>query len=200
MRHFSYANVVATLALFLALGGVSYAAVKLPRDSVGATQIRAGAVGTSEVRDGSLTAADFARGALAGQAAVPGPAGPTGATGAIGPRGATGATGPQGATGLQGPAGPSGLLHLRQISAARTLPAGSGYGYYDASCDTPGQRVVSGGFKTAGTAGIGGIAVANSYPFGLAQWSVAVYRPANTDGTVARSFTIELLCADVPED
>ncbi len=31
----SYANVVATLALFLALGGVSYATVKLPRNSVG---------------------------------------------------------------------------------------------------------------------------------------------------------------------
>ena len=31
----SYANVVATLALFIALGGASYAAVTLPHDSVG---------------------------------------------------------------------------------------------------------------------------------------------------------------------
>ncbi len=31
----TYANVVATLALFIALGGVSYAAVKIPTNSVG---------------------------------------------------------------------------------------------------------------------------------------------------------------------
>jgi hypothetical protein len=40
----SYANVVSTLALFLALGGASYAALTLPRDSVGAAQLRDGAV------------------------------------------------------------------------------------------------------------------------------------------------------------
>jgi hypothetical protein len=36
----SYANVVATLALFVALGGASYAAVALPRNSVGTPQLR----------------------------------------------------------------------------------------------------------------------------------------------------------------
>lgn len=35
----SYANVVATLALFIALGGASYAAVELPANSVGVRQI-----------------------------------------------------------------------------------------------------------------------------------------------------------------
>ena len=35
------ANAVAYMALFVALGGTSYAAVKLPRNSVKATQIRA---------------------------------------------------------------------------------------------------------------------------------------------------------------
>lgn len=40
-----YANVVATLALFLALGGVSYATIALPEHSVGAAQLRAEAVG-----------------------------------------------------------------------------------------------------------------------------------------------------------
>ena len=43
----SYANVVATLALILGLGGASYAAVSLPANSVGARQLRSGAVGTS---------------------------------------------------------------------------------------------------------------------------------------------------------
>jgi hypothetical protein len=40
----SYANVVASLALFIALGGVSYAVVELPAGSVGSAQLRDGAV------------------------------------------------------------------------------------------------------------------------------------------------------------
>jgi hypothetical protein len=42
--HLSYANVISTLALFIALGGASYAATSLSRDSVGTPQIRQGAV------------------------------------------------------------------------------------------------------------------------------------------------------------
>jgi hypothetical protein len=41
---FTYANVTATIALFVALGGASYAAVELPAHSVGARQLRRGAV------------------------------------------------------------------------------------------------------------------------------------------------------------
>jgi hypothetical protein len=40
----TYANVVATLALFVALGGASYAAISLPAHSVGTVQLRDGAV------------------------------------------------------------------------------------------------------------------------------------------------------------
>jgi hypothetical protein len=40
----SYANVTATLALFVSLGGASYAAVSLPSNSVGSRQLRARAV------------------------------------------------------------------------------------------------------------------------------------------------------------
>ena len=54
-RHASYANVVASIALFVALGGTSYAALKLPRDSVGAEQIRKGAVDTAELHYRSIT-------------------------------------------------------------------------------------------------------------------------------------------------
>jgi hypothetical protein len=41
----TYANVVATLALFSGIGGVSYAAIVLPPHSVGPRQLRAHAVG-----------------------------------------------------------------------------------------------------------------------------------------------------------
>ncbi len=36
----TYSDVVASLALFIALGGVSYAAVKLPKNSVGPRRSR----------------------------------------------------------------------------------------------------------------------------------------------------------------
>jgi hypothetical protein len=66
MPRLSYANVVATLALFIALGGSSYAALKLPRNSVGAAQIRSGAVHSSDVADGSLQAKDLSAAARGG--------------------------------------------------------------------------------------------------------------------------------------
>lgn len=88
----TYSNVVASIALFIALGGTSYA-LTLPRNSVGTTQIRKAAVGASEIRssavrsrevkDRSLGLRDLsvrARGALRGQAGPPGPPGPSGVT------------------------------------------------------------------------------------------------------------------------
>jgi hypothetical protein len=50
----SYANVAATLALFLALTGTATAAVTLARDSVGAEHIQADAVGSSEIQEGAV--------------------------------------------------------------------------------------------------------------------------------------------------
>jgi hypothetical protein len=47
----SYANVMATLAVFIALGGAAYAAVEIPRNSVGARELKDHAVGTSELKD-----------------------------------------------------------------------------------------------------------------------------------------------------
>jgi hypothetical protein len=76
---------VALLALFVALGGTSYAAVKLPANSVGAKQIKNNAVRSAEVKNGALKSQDFAPGTL-----LQGPAGPRGATGATGPRGPAG--------------------------------------------------------------------------------------------------------------
>jgi hypothetical protein len=46
-RRLSYANVTATVALFVALDGASYAAMRLPEHSVGSRQLQRGAVGVS---------------------------------------------------------------------------------------------------------------------------------------------------------
>jgi hypothetical protein len=50
----TYGNVTGTLALFIALGGTSYAVAQLPRNSVGPAQIKRSAVGASELRRGSV--------------------------------------------------------------------------------------------------------------------------------------------------
>jgi hypothetical protein len=41
-RHLSFANVVALLALFVALGGSAYAVASLPHGSVGTAQLKNG--------------------------------------------------------------------------------------------------------------------------------------------------------------
>lgn len=54
----SYANVMATIAVFAAIGGGAYAA-GLAKDSVGSKQIRDGQVRSADVKDDSLTGADI---------------------------------------------------------------------------------------------------------------------------------------------
>ena len=78
----SYANVVATLALFLALCGGSYAALKLPRNSVGPKQLKKNSVTSAKVKAGSLLTSDFKR---SQRSRLRGPRGQAGATGAAGP-------------------------------------------------------------------------------------------------------------------
>ena len=78
----SYANVMATIAVFIALGGTSYAALTLPRNSVGSAQLRNGAVRSVDVKNRSLRVRDFSRGTLSSLRGQQGPAGPVGPPGA----------------------------------------------------------------------------------------------------------------------
>ena len=50
----TFANTISVVALFVALGGASYAAVSLPRNSVGSKQLRADAVTLSKLAPGSV--------------------------------------------------------------------------------------------------------------------------------------------------
>jgi hypothetical protein len=95
---------IALLALFVAMGGTSYAAFKLPNNSVGSKQIKTNAVNASKVKNGSLLAGDFKAGQL--------PAGAQGVQGIQGLKGDKGdpclasnpnCKGPKGDTGPQGP-------------------------------------------------------------------------------------------------
>src|SRR5438876_5051538 len=87
----SPAMVIACAALLIALGGVSYAAVSLPRNSVGTRQLRNRAVTKAKISRKTISALRGNRGPR----------------GFIGPRGPVGATGVQGPPGSQGPPGPA---------------------------------------------------------------------------------------------
>jgi hypothetical protein len=137
-RHLSFANVTSVMALMIALGGTSYAAIKLPRNSVGATQIKSNAVTSAKVKNGSLGAVDFKASAL-----PRGPAGPAGPGGAAGTPGTPGGQGPQGdpgapgTPGLQGRDGVVPSVIVRRTDIA--LPAG-------AAVNVPGA--ITSGFAT----------------------------------------------------
>jgi hypothetical protein len=103
-RHLTYANVVASLALFLALGGAAFAATQLPRNSVGTGQLKPEAVTAGKIAKKTRSQLKGDRGATGSQGATgkQGPKGATGARGATGPKGDTGARGPAGAAGADG--------------------------------------------------------------------------------------------------
>jgi hypothetical protein len=101
LRRPRHGTVAAYLALFIALGGTSYAAASIPRHSVGTVQLKKGAVTSSKVRNGSLLARDFRNGAL--------------------PRGPQGPQGPQGPAGPAGPAGGGSTVGFASIADNGTV-------------------------------------------------------------------------------
>jgi hypothetical protein len=103
----SYANVMATIAVFVALGGGAYAAFTLPANSVGSRQLRNSAVTPKKVARATIKL-------FKGQKGVPGP------------KGDQGRQGVPGRQGLQGPVGPSNVYFTSSTSvgAELTLPAG----------------------------------------------------------------------------
>jgi hypothetical protein len=131
---------VGLLALFVALGGTSYAAVKLPRNSVGTAQIRSKAVTQAKLSTATVKALQGAKG-------------DKGATGATGPAGANGANGANGAKGDPGaPATFSAAVSaLSGASApATTVPAAS------VTLQKPGKILVVVTGTLAVTCGVGG--------------------------------------------
>jgi hypothetical protein len=144
----TFANVMSMIAVMIALGGTSYAAIKLPSNSVGSAQIKSSAVKNAElasssvtsakVKDGVLLAKDFAIGQIPA-----GPRGATGATGATGAAGPTGPTGATGATGAKGDTGTIGAVTARSFTATADM-ANNQKASYTATCPA-GQQAIGGG-------------------------------------------------------
>jgi hypothetical protein len=178
----TYGNVIATIALFVALGGSSYAAITLPRNSVGANQLRTGSVRSSEVKDRTLNARDLSQAArrfLRSQ------------DGAQGPRGPQGPQGPQGERGLPGTT-PGGNIIINIESAQGTVgrktdPDIPATAQATATC-SGGTRVIGGGVNLASPVET---TAHDSYPVGANAWRATV---ANDDDMNSKAFTVYAIC------
>ena len=175
--------VVGLIALFVALGGTSYAAVNLPKGSVGTTQLKdsavtaqklkANAIGSDKVKDGSLLAKDFKAGQL--------PAGPAGGTGPAGPQGPQGVPGPQGAPGVSG--------YEIVTGPDVTVPEGAS-AYSSATCPD-GKQVIGGGYEVPSSTGV---ETNRSGPSnGGKSWFVRV---TNNTGA-AKTINVQAICVTV---
>jgi hypothetical protein len=169
----TYANVMATIAVFVALGGTSVAAVSLKRNSVGTSQIKNGSVTGADVKNNSLggsdikslTVKDFKGGKL--------------------PQGTQGPTGPR------GPAGAAGATNVVVRTASSNVSGSGGAGGH-ADCQA-GERAVGGG--STFSAGYSGDALVASYPLTDAgtpnEWYVAYNLGA---GAPPRTLTVYAVC------
>jgi hypothetical protein len=140
IRRPSPALIVACVALGITLSGASYAAVVLPRNSVGTAQLKANSVNTFKVANGSIRAIDLVPGIRVGPRGLTGPAGPAGSAGpagAAGPAGPTGPTGPGGRYALVGKDG-SIIAQSGGISLAATL---GGWFYLNFGSDMTGKNI-----------------------------------------------------------
>ena len=135
----SPAMLVAFVALLMAVGGTSYAAITLPANSVGTKQIKKNAVTSPKVKNRSLKAVDFALGQL--------PRGPQGIQGIQGP---------------QGPAGPAGATNVTVRSSAEEL------GLTTVSCQGNERAVGGGAVSTDGFLYANGPNVTSGTPTGWA--------------------------------
>ncbi len=154
-EHALVVAVLGTTPLGHAAGGLI-----LPKNSVGAAQLKRSAVTGLKVKNGSLTAADFKAGQL--------PAGLQGPKGDKGDPGAQGAQGIQGSQGIQGqPGAPAGANAVMR-TASHYISAGSD-GWWRAYCNA-GERATGGGGRFADV--VAGDAILNESPTDASLQSV----------------------------
>jgi hypothetical protein len=201
----NYANVVATLALFVALGGVSYAASTLPRNSVGAPQLRRNAVITSKLKDRSVTSAKIARNAVTGYQVAESTLGVVPNAGhaieADHARAADSAKTADSATSATTATSAASASQANQANALATLDFESATvaipannfpslpAYVTSTCPT-GLYPTGGGARVSNEADA---YVNDSAPFGRVGW----YATAFTNGGNAATLTVYVICAPV---
>ncbi len=150
-------NLIAYLALFIALGGTSYAAISLPAHSVGTRQLRNGAVTGAKVRKHSLRRTAFAPGVIPGAAGMK-------TTTVVGPA---------------PPLAPGCPADAPGPGCGGAYPAGYSFTNY-AVC--PSSDVVLGGGYTMPSQFQGSVVASASWPSGSRTWAVTFTTIAQVDG------------------
>jgi hypothetical protein len=171
--------VVACIALAIALGGTSYAALKLPARSVGTKQLKPKAVTRTTMRDNAVNGAKVADDSLAGADIVEGSLGKV-------PAAASADT----ATAAGHAAALDAVNYRVATGAVPTAPddVTPSIAVASAFCDA-GQHVTGGGVKVDAPTSS---AVLDSYPdFGGTLWTAHI---SNDDPTAPHGFTVYAIC------
>jgi hypothetical protein len=206
----TFSGVTATLALFVALGGSSYAAITITsadvrNGSLTGSDIRNESIKSRDVDNGSITGSDVknrsVRGADVADASLLAKDFKAGEL----PAGPAGPAGPQGLQGLQGVQGPAGATNVVTRRANRTLPPTNGAiaVVYTAvaSCEA-GEVAVGGGAGTSNFQSAEGFVLA-SEPLAAdgsvsgegdvpTQWRAAGF---NNNVTVPHTLRVHVICA-----
>ena len=173
LQRLTYANVISTLALFVALGGGAYAAVKLPANSVTTKQIKPGAVKASDLGKGSVTLSKVRSNAVDKSKVVD--------------NSLTGADVNESTLGVVPVA--SALGRVDYETATNTGGPGANSIKATATCP-PGFNVVGGGASLSNTAGAG---LNQSFPAGRNGWTADAFATGGAPGPV--TVTAHAICA-----
>lgn len=163
----TYSNVVATLALFVALGGGAYAAIKLPANSVGSKQLKTHAVTPKKVAPATVAL-------FKGQKGDKGDPGPQGGTGSQGPQGL------QGLQGVQGPVGPSNAYFGASGSSQSSVTVPAGAYILNGACE----------FSAGGTGTVDTETITSGVTGGIGSGAATV--PASGDAMTVADASVQL--------
>jgi len=166
-----YANVTATLALIIALGGTSYAAIVLPANSVGSKQLKKRAVTNSKLRPNAVTSATVRNGSLRARDFKAG----------------------QLPTGQAGPAGPAGATNIVSRRVPSLPVAAGALGAVKMACN-PGERAITAGLQSDGDV-LNIFAITESFPITTGDVPTGWFLEARNTASASDRFVAFLVCA-----
>ena len=185
----TYANAMATVAVFIALGGTSYAALRVtgknvPKDALTGADIKN--LTGKDVRNNTLTgadvnnltSADVSNGGLLAEDFRPGqlPVGPEG---------------PQGIQGPQGVAGPPGISGYELVQVVDDFTADETFERVSAVCPA-GKKILGGGAAVQDSK----IGITTSRPTSSSKWFVQVDQIPGQDVTSDSRVFVIITCAN----
>jgi hypothetical protein len=178
--------VIALIALFVALSGASYAAVSLPRNSVGPLQLKPNAVIAAKINANAVTAAKIAAKAVTAAKIAPSAVDSTKVKN--GSLLSADFAADQIPPGPKGDPGTPGVSGLQLVSG--TAQTGTGNHSATATCPT-GKKAISGGYNTSGISGTPTITITQA----AVQDGDLVYQVDGRISSGSWNLTARVVCA-----